>query len=254
MNEIDQYLNRHYQRADRVMLPIVWLLFVMSLALSGWHDTLKWALLIGLPAALIPTALIFASPGSLMTRSSFAAAVMIFAGLHIHQAAGMSELHFGIFVLLAILLVYRSWFVILVAAAVIALHHLSFNYLQQWGYDVVCFTKPGLGIVLSHAAYVVVEAAVLSYLSVLMHREIVQSAELDVRVTALAAGGNGDIDLSALPVKAQSKSAKDLEAVVATLRATVLSVRQGTDTIATASSQIAAGNQDLSSRTEQQAS
>ena len=31
-------------------------------------------------------------------------------------------------------------------------------------------------------------------------------------------------------------------------------VRQGTDTIATASSQIAAGNQDLSSRTEQQAS
>jgi methyl-accepting chemotaxis protein len=38
------------------------------------------------------------------------------------------------------------------------------------------------------------------------------------------------------------------------LNALVLQVRAGTDTIGTASSQIAAGNQDLSSRTEQQAS
>jgi methyl-accepting chemotaxis protein len=254
MNEIEKYLNQHYQRADRIMLPILWLLFVMSLALSGWYDTLNLALLIGLPAAVIPTAMVFASPGSLMTRSSIAASVMVFAGLHIHQAAGMSELHFGIFVLLAVLLVYRSWFVIFVAAAVIAVHHLSFNYLQQWGYGVVCFTKPGLGVVLSHAAYVVVEAAVLSYLSVLMHRELVESAELDARVLALAAGGNGDIDLSSTSIKVQSQTAKGLEAVVATLHATILSVRQGTDTIATASSQIAAGNMDLSSRTEQQAS
>ena len=34
----------------------------------------------------------------------------------------------------------------------------------------------------------------------------------------------------------------------------VSEVRKGTDTIATASSQIATGNQDLSSRTEEQAS
>ena len=178
---------------------------------------------------------------------------MVFAGLHIHQAAGTSELHFGIFVLLAFLLVYRSWFVIVVAAAVIAVHHLSFNYLQQWGYGVICFTKPGLGIVLSHAAYVVVEAALLIYLAILMHREEVQSAELDVRVMALSAGGNGEIDLSALTMHAQSRSGQDLDAILATLRKSILSVRSSTDTIATASSQIAAGNLDLSSRTEEQA-
>ncbi len=254
MSEVESYLNRHYQKADRIMLPVLWLLFVMSLALSPWHDTLQWALLIGLPAALVPTAMIFASPGSLMTRSSVAAALMVFAGLHIHQAAGTSELHFGIFVLLAFLLVYRSWFVIVVAAAVIAVHHLSFNYLQQWGYGVICFTKPGLGIVLSHAAYVVVEAALLIYLAILMHREEVQSAELDVRVMALSAGGNGEIDLSALTMHAQSRSGQDLDAILATLRKSILSVRSSTDTIATASSQIAAGNLDLSSRTEEQAS
>ncbi|MDO9216868.1 MAG: chemotaxis protein, partial [Lacisediminimonas sp.] len=254
MSETEKYLNRHYQRADRIMLPVLWLLFVMSLALSGWHDTLRWALVIGLPAAIIPTAMIFGSPGSLMTRSTVAAALMVFAGLHIHQAAGTSELHFGIFVLLAFLLVYRNWFVILVAAAVIAVHHLSFNYLQEWGYGVICFTKPGLGIVLAHAAYVVVEAAVLCYLAILMHREVVQSAELDIRVVALSASGNGDIDLSAIAANAQSKSAQDLEVVLATLRQAITSVRSGVTTMAAASSQIAAGNMDLSSRTEEQAS
>ncbi|HQS31610.1 methyl-accepting chemotaxis protein [Polaromonas sp.] len=254
MSDIEKYLNNHYQRADRIMLPVLWLLFVMALALSGWNDTLQWALLIGLPAAVIPSAMTFASPGSLMTRTSVAAALMVFAGLHIHQAAGTSELHFGIFVLLAFLLVYRDWVVILVAAAVIAVHHFSFNYLQEWGYGVVCFTKPGLGIVASHAAYVVVEAAVLSYLAVLMRREVVQSAELDVRVISLSAGGTGAIDLSMPPSSARSKSAQDLDGILGMLHNAIFSVREVATTIAAASTQIAAGNMDLSSRTEEQAS
>ncbi|MCJ7800665.1 MAG: methyl-accepting chemotaxis protein, partial [Polaromonas sp.] len=107
---------------------------------------------------------------------------------------------------------------------------------------------------LAHAAYVVVEAAVLSYLAILMHREVVQSAELDSRVVALSASGNGEIDLSVIGTIAQSKSAKDLEVVLATLRQAVTSVRNGVTTMATASGQIAAGNMDLSSRTEEQAS
>ena len=45
-----------------------------------------------------------------------------------------------------------------------------------------------------------------------------------------------------------------LQNMQASLVATVTSVRQGTDSIATASSQIASGNNDLSGRTEQQAS
>ena len=235
------------------MLPVLWGLFVVSLALSGWYDTLQWALLIGLPTAIIPTALVFGSPGSLMTRSSIAAALMVFTGLHIHQAAGTTELHFGIFVLLAFLLVYRDWRVIVVAAAVIAVHHLSFNFLQELGYGVICFTKPGLGLVIGHAAYVVVEAGVLTYLAILMQRELVQSAELDVRVMSLCADEAGTIDLSAT-MEPYSQSARDLERVLNALRKAMTDINQGAQTIATASSQIAAGNQDLSSRTEEQAS
>ena len=78
------------------------------------------------------------------TRCAVALAVMLFAALNIHQGDGLTELHFGIFVYLAFLLGYRDWRPIVLAALVIALHHLGFNYLQLWGYGARCFTRPAL--------------------------------------------------------------------------------------------------------------
>ncbi|KQZ28127.1 hypothetical protein ASD58_11845 [Duganella sp. Root1480D1] len=49
----------------------------------------------------------------------------------------MIELHFGIFVLLALLKVYQDWRVIVAAAAFAAVHHLSFNFLQQAGFGTI---------------------------------------------------------------------------------------------------------------------
>ena len=254
MNDIAYFLNKNYVQADRLMLIVLWGLFVMSLALSGMHDTLTWALVIGLPAVLIPTALIVTAGGSWLTRAVVAAALMVFVALHIHQAAGMTELHFGIFVLLAVLLCYRDWSVILVAAVVIAVHHLSFNYLQQWGYGVSCFTEPSLGMVISHAAYVVVETGVLIFIAVVLQRDAVQSAELKVSIGTMTGQGAGIIDLNAEKLASTSESGVALQGIVALLHSAVASVRSGIETIAVASREIATGTIDLSSRTEQQAS
>jgi methyl-accepting chemotaxis protein len=57
-----------------------------------------------------------------------------------------------------------------------------------------------------------------------------------------------------LLLDAQSKSAKDLEGILVTLHKAITSASNGVAAIATASSQIVAGNLDLSSRTEQQSS
>ncbi len=246
-------LHSSYVKADKMMLIVLWGLFVLSLALSGMHNTLLWSLVIGLPTALVPTALIYLSPGSLLTRGVVAAALMVFTALHIHQAMGMEELHFGIFVLLAFLLSYRDWRPIVIGAAVAAVHHLSFNYLQTWGYGVVCFTEPGLEIVLTHAAYVVIETGVLVYLAEVLRKEAQQAGELEGLVSALTST-EGAIDLTRLGGKAQSPLGKTFQGAMATLQATVIDVRNGVETIAVASRQIASGNADLSSRTESQAS
>jgi len=245
-------MRKVYSRADRLMLPVIWSMFVMALALAGWHDTLGWALAIGLPAALGPTAAILLAPGSRASRYLVATALMVFAALHIHQSAGTTELHFGIFVLLAFLLCYRDWSVIVVGAAVIAVHHLSFNYLQEWGFGVLCFTETGLGKVLAHAAYVVAETVVLSYLSLLLHREAVQAVELGARLDQVNASGDGRITLAATPSTALSDGGRVLEGMMAALRDAVAVVHAGSEAIAHASHAIADGNADLSRRTGSQ--
>src|SRR6476661_2913023 len=52
MHEQALRMRKIYSQADRLMLPVIWAMFVMALALANWHDTLGWALAIGLPAAI----------------------------------------------------------------------------------------------------------------------------------------------------------------------------------------------------------
>jgi methyl-accepting chemotaxis protein len=240
-------------QADRMMLCVLWALMLFSLALAGLHDTWLLALAVGLPAAALPTVLHFRAPGALLTRCVAAASVMVFAGLNIHQGAGLTELHFGILVYLAFLLACRDWRPIVVAAAVAAVHHLNFHYLQQWGCGVMCFTRPQLSTVFMHAAYVVVESGVLIFLATLLRRAAIQAAELETIVSALAAI-EGRIGLSQAGPEPRSRLARSLRQMLNTMRNTLSGVRDGANTIAGASSEIAHGNADPSRRTERQAS
>ena len=250
-SHVGEALRNNAKQADRLMVMILWAMFVVALLLSGMHDTLGWALAVGIPAALVPTLLFFTSGGARFTRMVTATCLVIMCALHIHQGGGRDELHFGLFVALAFLLCYRDWSVIVAAAGLTAVHHLSFNYLQELGYGVRCLVEPGLAIVLVHAGYVVVETIVLCYLARILQREAVQSAELRVSVAALQAA-NGAIDLrTQLP--AQSDSGRALQEVVALLGRALASVQRSVHTTSSASHQIAEGNAELSQRTERQA-
>jgi len=248
---VDETLRRHAHQADRLMVMILWAMFVVALALSGLHDTLGWALAIGLPAAAIPTLLMLAAGGARMTRMTTAVAMIVMCALHIHEGGGRDELHFGLFVALAFLLCYRDWGVIVAAAGLTALHHLSFSYLQEQGFGVRCLVEPGFGIVLVHAGYVVAETIVLCYLARILHREAVQSAELRVSVAALQAA-DGAINLRAQP-PSHSDGGRALQDVVGLLGRALASVQRSVYNTSAASHQISQGNAELSQRTERQA-
>lgn len=161
------------------MLCVCWGLFAVALGLASWFGTWTAALLIGLPAVLVPTALVYLGGGSALTRVAMGAALMVLTALHIHQGHGMIELHFGVFVLLAVLLYYRDWKPIVAAAGVIALHHLGFDYLQRGGAPVWVFAEnTGFHIVLIHAVYVVVESALLVYLALQLRKQAVEAEEI----------------------------------------------------------------------------
>jgi len=246
-------LAAHYRRADRLMLPLLWGLVVLALFLAPWYGTWRLALGLGLPFALIPTLLILTLPGARITRLSVATAFMLFCALHIHQALGMTELHFGIFVLLAVLLCYRDWMVIVTAAAVAAVHHVSFHYLQSLGWNTICFVEPEIGRTLAHAAYVVVEATALSYIAVWLQRDATQAAELHLMVRDMSNGGDGNINLMAEEADFRSVGARALAGAQSKIASAVGRVRGEAFRMHESLQQITRSNNDVHQGATQQA-
>lgn len=204
------HMTGHYVKAHRIMVPLLWGLFVFSLCLSPWWNTWTLAFGAGLTLGLIPTLLIWFNPTSRLSRISVGVALMLFSALHIHQSMGVTELHFGIFVLLAMLLCYRDWTVIVTAAGVAAVHHLSFNYLQGLGWNTICFAEPSMGRVIAHAAYVIVETAVLTYIAVWLQRDTVQAVELKLLVDSMTSARDDAINLRAVEQNYKSEGANAL--------------------------------------------
>ena len=159
------------------------------------HQTWTLAFTVGLGLVLASTAgAAFYSTGR-ATRILNGFIFMAFAALHIHQVHGMIEMHFEIFVLLAFLLFYRDWLPLTVAAATIAVHHLTFYLLQNGGMGVYVFPSTGeLGMVFVHGAFVVFEAALLIYMAIRINSDPSDVAQ----VSALASriGKDGTINLS----------------------------------------------------------
>lgn len=178
-------LSSNYKQADRLLVWILWAMLGVSLGLAGIYDTYFLVYTIGFGVVSAATASTRFYSGTILARIVNTFAIVLMCALQIHQGMGREELHFGVFVALAFLLCYRDWKIIVLGAALIAIHHFSFNWLQEMGYGFVCLTKPGLGVVLIHAGYVVAETIVLCYLAIILQRDALQSAELRDKIAAI---------------------------------------------------------------------
>ncbi|MDQ7912694.1 methyl-accepting chemotaxis protein [Pseudomonas sp. 102515] len=158
-------LERHYLKADRVMLGLVWFMFLASLGIAAWSDTWGQSLIVGGGCSVALTLLQQLFSGSRLLRCAMGVGLMVLAALHINQGRGFTELHFGIFVLLACLVYYRDWLPIVIAAAVIAVHHLSFFFMQEHITAVHVVHHHNIWVVLLHALYVVIETVILVYMA-----------------------------------------------------------------------------------------
>ncbi|MBB6520080.1 methyl-accepting chemotaxis protein [Pseudoteredinibacter isoporae] len=170
-------IDNHYRKADKLMLGICCGLFFYGLALAGLYDTWMLALLTGGSCLALVFLLNHIVPGSRIMRCTVAAVFMVFCAMHIQQGHGLIEYHFGIFVLLALLLYYRDWAPPVVAAGVAAVHHLSFYYLQSQGKPVYMLNpdNQSWGLVFLHAGYVVFETAVVVWMALDAKREYAQT-------------------------------------------------------------------------------
>src|SRR5690554_2439719 len=90
------------------------LLLLVAFGLASMHSTWGLAFVIGVPAALVPLWLYKTLGDHVLARVSYGVSFMLFSALHIHQSMGFTEVHFGIFVLLAVLIAFRDLLVVVV--------------------------------------------------------------------------------------------------------------------------------------------
>ncbi|WP_321779078.1 ATP-binding protein [Sulfurimonas sp.] len=112
--------------------------------------------------------------------------LLTFSIIMIQQSLGRIEMHFHIFGVLSFLVIYKDYKVISLGSIFIIVHHLIFNYLQEFNitfYDtpIVVFNYGcGLDITLLHAAFVIFEWFILYKIVKSMdktHRELFRTKE-----------------------------------------------------------------------------
>lgn len=191
-------LQRGRASVDRLLGLLILLHFPVSIGLAFINDTFLPAIAIGGSVSLIVFWLTRSRAGAPSTRYAVAAAFMTYSALYIHQTNGMIELHFHIFVCLAFLLTYRDWHVPIIGAAVIAVHHVAFMFIQNAGMPIYAFPKghhTAFGLVLLHAGFVVLETAVLVWMSLQLAKEVSEADGLQA-VAREMARGNVDVEVS----------------------------------------------------------
>lgn len=227
---MNNYMRDNYAKADKLMFKVLAALAVISFMMSGMHDTWAEFFVIGLGSLIVPGLIIYRLPGTPIARHSVGVALMFFAALQIHQSHGVIEAHFAVFALLALLLFYRDWKVILTATTVIATHHFLFNYLQGVGFGVYIFPETGIKRVLIHAGYVVFESSLLAWMAYQGEESDVRNAELHEIASNLTVVDDR-INISYRPQNARSDFARDYSYFMDAIHSAVSEAKAGVDNL-----------------------
>jgi methyl-accepting chemotaxis protein len=226
MSMSDLSLSKQALIADQVMAAALVLGALAALAIGHEFDQVAVAVAGASMISAVGLGIWMARPGSLASRLGFAFALSAMVALHVDLGRGTLELHFGVFVMLGLLLMYSDWRPILLGAILVAVEHVAADRLQAKGLGVYCMSAPSMLRVVTHAVYVVLQTSAEVCMAVWMSRSAAKAA---AAATALTATFNQ-------------------------LRVAMATTQESAANIEGASSEIASGNADLSRRTEQTAS
>lgn len=160
----------HIQSDKTMLLLLVIQWFIATFITSLQYDTYSYGFFSG---ALIVLPMLFLYKyikGDTYYRVLIAIAMMLFSVVFIQQYLGQIEMHFHIFITLAVLTLYKDIIPLIAGATTTIIHHIIFNYLQL--YEVSLFNMPvmvfnygcGIDIVILHTIFVILETLALAYL------------------------------------------------------------------------------------------
>jgi methyl-accepting chemotaxis protein len=237
---------------DNGLLTAIGVSAVLSIILGGQFAQATDAF-IGIGVLLCITGLGYTlARGSFTSRMVLTFALASFVTLHIHLAKGMLELHFGVFVTLALLLVYRDWRPIVFAAAVFSAYQIGVDRLQAHGWPLYSLEHPHFWRTMFHVAAIVTQAGAEIVLARNMAALAREGEELSQMVNQVNVGEHIQLDVRG--VAAETEAGLTLKTTLHKMDQAVRTLHEGAARMFNACAEIAAGNRDLSERTEQTAS
>lgn len=233
---------------DKVLLGTLTISAVLAVAIGNYYGQLAFAVLAaGILLTIGGVTVAFFHGTRSAVGLAFANAAMV--ALHIQLGRGTIEFHFGVFALLALVLVYRDWRPLIATATFFAIHHILFDRLQALGYGTFCVTEPNLLRVIGHAGYVVAQTSVEIFIAVILRKAAIQSAELKALISKVADGKNISLDVRELEVR--SPEGKALAHTLEMLQSAMSSVSGVASSLEKASKHISQSNQHISDGTSQ---
>ncbi|EDZ62991.1 sensory box/GGDEF/EAL family protein [Sulfurimonas gotlandica GD1] len=157
--------------ADKLMLRVfVFQWFIATFITSILYDTYLYGFISGglVTLMMFITYKYYKGRHTMMILSSIA--MMLFSLIFIQQHLGRIEMHFHVFIGLAILTIYKDIIPITIGAITTIIHHFFYNYLQT--NNVSIFDTPimifnygcSYDIVILHGVFVIFELIVLGYI------------------------------------------------------------------------------------------
>ncbi len=174
LHEFHKRLSDNLTKVDRAF---VWLLVVQWLAAvilaisispqlwkgmsTGYRFNIWLAILCGGILTLVPAIIVSRRAGTLLSRQVISACQILFSSLLIHLCAGRTELHFHVFMSVALLVAYRDRSVFILPVVLTALDHLIRG--AWWPQSIFGSAEFSILQPIEHACWLLAETAGLCY-------------------------------------------------------------------------------------------
>lgn len=204
MNHMEQ---TYTQKMNLLILISLFVHFPLALLTAYFFDTsFNQAISIGLLICAGPLILYFVNKNSKIVSISLGIALMAMSALLIHLSKGLIEMHFHIFVSLAVMIIFANPWVILAAATTVAIHHVGFWYFIP---SSVFNYQASFSIVLFHAFFVIIETVPAMIIADKFKKIIINQGSLLIELKDLTHSISSLSNESAVSSSKLSSSAKD---------------------------------------------
>jgi methyl-accepting chemotaxis protein len=251
MNKTEQTvaekLRLDYERSDLYILyillahlPFAWFIVPMG------YDT---HVLGGIPALLVTGAALFiyiTMKGTLASRIILSLCLMAYATIFVTQQLGRIEMHFHVFVVFALMLIYRDWRPLVAATGLIGVHHFIFMYFQLTGAEFMgvplqLFAENCNWVTfIIHFAFAGIEVAALIFFGANMQEQFLMNARFNANVAAAVETKNFNVQLDTAVIRRaeDKKDAENINAFFHLVNDLVVGVQTASETISAKASKV----------------